>query len=95
MQARCEGDKSFATLKLHFGIRLRILDPSPFPAQEIQMEKPASGRETQHNHLGIVMGKTPRNLVLLANAVKNYRSVSLLVCKLGLLVICSCGREQA
>ena len=41
------------------------------------------------------MGKTPRNLVLLTNAVKNYRSVSLLSGKQGLLVIWSQGRQGA
>ena len=38
---------------------------------------------------------TGRDLVLLANAVKNYRSANLLACKQGLLVIYSHGREQA
>ena len=41
------------------------------------------------------MGETSRNLVLLANVVKNYRSASLLVCKQGIFVICSQGTEQA
>ena len=41
-----------------------------------------------------VMGESPRNSVLPANAIKNYRSVSLLVCKQGLLVICSHGRWE-
>ena len=41
-----------------------------------------------------VTGKTPRHSVLLANAVKNHTSASLLVCRQSLLVIHSCGREQ-
>ena len=41
-----------------------------------------------------VTGETPRNLVLLADTVKNYRSANLLVYKHGLLVICSHGRER-
>ena len=44
---------------------------------------------------GCVMGETSRNLVLLANVVKNYRSASLLSCKQGLLVIHSHRREWA
>ena len=42
-----------------------------------------------------VIGETPRNLVLLANAVKNYRSASLLACKQSLLVLSSNGRVKA
>ena len=42
-----------------------------------------------------VTRKTPRNLVLLADIVKNYRSASLLMCKQSLLVLSSSGRAKA
>ena len=39
------------------------------------------GREGEWLDGGIVTGETPRNLVLLTNAIKSYRSESLLACK--------------
>ena len=42
-----------------------------------------------------VLWKKLRNLVLLAKAVKNYRSVSLLACKQSLLVLNSNGKAKA
>ena len=41
-----------------------------------------------------VMGESPRNSVLLADAVKNYRSASVLVCKQSLLVLSSNGKVK-
>ena len=41
------------------------------------------------------MGENPRNSVLFANVLKNYRSTSLLACKQNLLVLCSNGRAKA
>ena len=41
------------------------------------------------------MGETPRNSVLLVNAVKNYRSSSPLACEQSLLVLSSNGKATA
>ena len=40
------------------------------------------------------MRETPRNLVLLTNTVKNYRPVSLLVCKQSLLILSLIGKQS-
>ena len=42
-----------------------------------------------------VVGETPRNSVLLTNAVNNYRTVSLLVCKQSLLMVNSNRKAKA
>ena len=42
-----------------------------------------------------VTGETPRDLVLLVGTVKNYRSASLVVCRLSLLVPSANGKAKA